>query len=1357
MSAYYRKNNSNSENIGPKEESDINILTALELSEFLKPEALQSERTLSDEVLFRLQEALPVVMEDAEKYRRKAEELSFRRLNTMGVKVDRLFGDNEGFDLKEEEGGPARQRGFTGVTAGFDNMLDAYIRITETCVESIKNALHTHIMSLFDIERIPRYLSMLSQNVVREGLENEYQKPSYLAMASSLTNEPKENTNAKKCSEAAKAVDAQYGKEELYVVSRRLLDKYSAPDTLEEMDGWIKTNAVTSKKKDVSLFNGVDTTTDPKTGVRILTKKGKLNFRALFSSAMIERGMALSPKAKSSFNASKSRPGAGNYINVAMDPGDRVLLTKAISDMATKSRSAENLSGPDSATEKFAETVSNVIGFRRPVGQETPEVKRNRLLGNMDKIIYCGYRGMDSGVASGIVKQGLERLADVLSPSNMSATANRQEQLPELMERHITHAMLKEIYQNTKSGIISNGVKLSYESDRTMEKDTRTEFPFVDDSGKDVNPFATVHPGKLATLCTEMDLALLRLNALPVEMVGQETGTGMELTNRISELKTRCIKISATARKELEDFLGMNAEDAAGMIEKAISDAKLRVDRNGWFMDGKNGVVIKDSRKILGKALKQACMSFRIPEEYPDVLLTAAMEYIKADSGVPAPSGSRTGKGKQEKDGGEEKGMGAERTPWTDPETGEVLIEPPKTFGDSTPATRFALLAGLPVDSTVDAAVPEGVSAYYADPDGSETSANMLLNQYGDLNPDYEKSGGASPEMLYNDVKSFIQACASASTALGIDRPDPAERFLQQAETQAKALYVKEWKTVFAAMKDAWALCYQDTDATRSTLVETYSKAGKDYGESLIRVLSANILQEAGLAKDAERLKTVPDDMGDAARYTCRHLAVSVIDSTIDKIARDMTYAEGMNSQNTDWNRWQDYVKEDSRYDALMKSTMPVFVDDLILNSFLKRSNHPEELMSAARLSENTKYGQEAIGRFAELIKAEENRAVISEEMAEKMYDPDTNNQNAKRLCLSVCTVLMDPNAKKEALDSLAALEANNPDGAETYGHLRDIISSPDFRYGTDQYRECLGIISDGRLEHLSPGARLNPHLPAEVLRAKDIAWSAKRRSELLAKASDIRMDSAVTAEERARIDAAFATVFSPAASGARYLSRFGSLADQEGLAIGNAIEETMTVLAERSGEDLERSFINEYGNIAARSTSLNNDNNQEPASLHTSVALRAAPDVTGEYGIGTKCPRVFMNADDNNSVSDINVSNRRVLVNIRDSGLPAVLDMKRCSNKSRSLVNMYSGIGESHTSAEGWKTAFRNNGPSDPFRKTIETVREYYKNESGITDRKGLNKVLVDKVKELQNPDPVVSGRVRKELSRAFMQVPGR
>ena len=81
MSANYNRKfvNNKQTTVSPKVESDINVLTALEVSEFLKPTALKTERGLDERALSLLQEVLPVVAEDGEKYRRKAEELAYRR------------------------------------------------------------------------------------------------------------------------------------------------------------------------------------------------------------------------------------------------------------------------------------------------------------------------------------------------------------------------------------------------------------------------------------------------------------------------------------------------------------------------------------------------------------------------------------------------------------------------------------------------------------------------------------------------------------------------------------------------------------------------------------------------------------------------------------------------------------------------------------------------------------------------------------------------------------------------------------------------------------------------------------------------------------------------------------------------------------------------------------------------------------------------------------------------------------------------------------------------------------------------------------------------------------------------------
>ena len=79
MSANYNRKfvNNKQTTVSPKVESDVNVLTALEVSEFLKPTALKIERVLDERALSLLQEVLPVVA--GEHNGRQSRQASWRR------------------------------------------------------------------------------------------------------------------------------------------------------------------------------------------------------------------------------------------------------------------------------------------------------------------------------------------------------------------------------------------------------------------------------------------------------------------------------------------------------------------------------------------------------------------------------------------------------------------------------------------------------------------------------------------------------------------------------------------------------------------------------------------------------------------------------------------------------------------------------------------------------------------------------------------------------------------------------------------------------------------------------------------------------------------------------------------------------------------------------------------------------------------------------------------------------------------------------------------------------------------------------------------------------------------------------
>lgn len=1334
----------------------ITVLTALEISEALKPEALHTEMMLNERTLSALQQALPLLMEDSEKYRRKAEDLAFRRANVLGVRADRISGESESFDIRDEdEEGGFRQTKITNTTAGMDNTLSTFIHITDACMSAIRHAMNRGTLSVFEMERLPRYLSVLSQKPVRRGLDRDAVSPAPESGEDELRQKmrkPRSQQISEVYTLAAYLVDGLCGKNSPYVVARRLVDKYSAPDTLDELDGFLKLNPVTGKVKDVPIMDKLESEHYGSTGIRVLTPSGKIKLREMISAAIYDRG-----NAKSSSKDGKKKAS----FSVQLDKGDMALLCSSLRNAERVPLKGETFTGTSvEGAMRFAENVSVLAGMRLPAGSvpdgmggipaETPSEKRNRLLGNMEKIILRGYRGNENGPVNALLTKGLSSFADEISHEKFSRDVDSPTGFTRLTELHIAHASLKKIYQDTKNSIITYGARLSYESSRTMENENRTEFPFINEKGESVNPFARIHPGKLATLCTDMDGSLLRLNSLPIDLAGPGTGTGNELGRRIDELKERCIRISAEARRELEGFLSLDAETATGMVASAIGKADIRADEQGWFMASgpKNSkkIMIPDAERILGKALKEICLSIRNPNDHSDEILFRALDII-SDGVAPAKAVKTSGRQEFQRAFYEDRNM----------------VEVSGCFEDFTPATRFALIAGLPVDSTLDSAVPPGKYAYYSDQNGEnvETCANAVVTRYGDLIA--VRGSSIAPKDLYEEIRKFLLACETARKEAGLEGPDPARIYLERAEKQVKEAYLKQWKESFIGMKDAWASCYRDTDEQRKTLVGTYAKAGMDYGEEIMRRLAIGILQDAGFASEARAFAENPEDRSPAVQYVMRHLAISAIDITLDKIESDMKYAEGKNSLDTDWNRWKDYVKDKTNYDTLMKGTMPVFTDDGMKASFLSRHSHPEELVKMAVLSRSPLKGQTAMKDFVRLTEAETARLETLVSGCENIYDPEVNEKYTRTLHMALSTIAFRPEGRDTALECLNYLEANNPDDRATYDRLRDLISDSGFRFGSEGYGECMDILADGKMEHMSPGARRNPYQPEEVLHAKDVVWASRKKAEAMGIAEDLRADSVVSAEARAKLDASFTAMFSPEISGARYLT--GLLDDMEtgNRKIAGALEETMGILKTACADDLTRELTGLYVRRGIQAEHSLKETKENP--LHLSVGVGLAPDTLNDYGTGTGCPKVKsvpgdFSTDPESPVSKEGVTERVIRLNMRGSDVPAVLNEKNASEEARLLHGSFSGFSELADSGKEWEMSFRNTTQHDSLRIINSVLKNTYGNETDATGKsvpvkeEVFSERILDMVKALQNPDPSISSRARGRLRETFRPV---
>ena len=148
---------------------------------------------------------------------------------------------------------------------------------------------------------------------------------------------------------------------------------------------------------------------------------------------------------------------------------------------------------------------------------------------------------------------------------------------------------------------------------------------------------------------------------------------------------------------------------------------------------------------------------------------------------------------------------------------------------------------------------------------------------------------------------------------------------------------------------------------------------------------------------------------------------------------------------------------------------------------------------------------------------------------------------------------------------------------------------------------------------------------------------------------------------------------------------------------------------------------------------------------------------MTGDFGVETKCPRIYRDrqAEQPETATNTAVSERRPILDLRNPVLPKTLDEKRCSQEARSLKNSYSGIDGAYAETEGWKELFKNSKAQDPFKQTMSAVKKHFEKTYGSKrNRTDMNRQLVEKVKELDSGDPVTRGKARKELAQAFRSI---
>ena len=211
------------------------------------------------------------------------------------------------------------------------------------------------------------------------------------------------------------------------------------------------------------------------------------------------------------------------------------------------------------------------------------------------------------------------------------------------------------------------------------------------------------------------------------------------------------------------------------------------------------------------------------------------------------------------------------------------------------------------------------------------------------------------------------------------------------------------------------------------------------------------------------------------------------------------------------------------------------------------------------------------------------------------------------------------------------------------------------------------------------------------------------------------------------------------------------------GTSLEKAIEESVASLTEKSCEDLEKSLLAAYGKIAELSSSRAGADAKVTVAdggIPSSCLVNSAPKVTGDFGVETKCPRVYRDrqAEQPETATNTAVSERRPILDLRNPVLPKTLDEKRCSLEASRLKNSYSGIDGAYAETEGWKELFKNSKAQDTFKQTMSTVKKHFEKTYGSKRNKtDMNRQLVEKVKELDSGDPVTRGKARKELAQAF------
>lgn len=1041
-----------------------NLMTALLTSELIKPLAAKTKVKLSEQEKEMIANILPSLREDALICERALNQAVNRRLNLMGLKADKLKDNAEAFDVADDEDIEKKKAGYSVLTASLNlqvsQQLKTYSRFASTCAEVLEDAFKTGEISMLNAERVVRYIDMLSQEIVRHALNNEPLN-TYNRLKESIEKGNNTKTPQKKRTEKplerpyirrddyinfARSLDSRF-QNSAYAIARRLVMKYTDERTLEELDGFLAVNAITGKSVDIPLIKGVEREIDPATGVQLLTPKGVIELVEKMGAMPINNGVAEIV----SKDGNKKRVQTFNFL---MTEADTELFSNALANIKKKAE----------------------VNFQKTRGQELIEniIKSNKweIKGHNDLERLADAYGQFLNIGNGEIrrsKMGLARLVEDLSKNDPNG----------LGEKHLDYIEMRTLWQSAKQLIINSAVNVSFDTDLFVDETNVNRFPYTSKDGDEVNPFANIQPGRLITMITDSDLTSVRANSLPFSLLDTDSGKGRELLERAEKIIEESEAVSKNARAELEPYISQTSDEVAEKLSNAISGQRMNLDKTGWLKDADK----KDRRKLLKDTLMRAAEAIAL--ESDDTIRQTLKNISSVESSVvPRPEENEEPRKIKHIDGC------------------EVIDLPPVRH--MTPASRFALLTNMYVSSEIDKAVPEGRQVYYNDLE--ERRYHNLIAGYGEacLSDRFSLVNSkfiGDAETAFEEIKWFASELTKARKQLGQEAGvSKAQEILDEGEMIVGADFINDYRKSFEQTQDAYRLCYKETDDSGKQLLRVYGEKGKEYGEAIVRKLAENILLDADMKEAAQDAKEKNlEDMSPATRYVVSNIAIACIETTLEKIEKDTRYTLCKNSTANEWNQAKDMVKAANNCDALMKGTMPVFLQDEINKYLLENIPLAKESQELSRVIGVTENSDKAIEKLATLLK---NKRINQEQklnFTDTMFDPEVNTE-----CVNDLRELMliwdDDNASREqGLEILTRIETNNPESFDVCEKIRNVFEDETVKYGTAPYNEAVNLIDE--LEFMSPYAKVNPNLNFDHLMEQEALWGAKKRTELAEKA----------------------------------------------------------------------------------------------------------------------------------------------------------------------------------------------------------------------------------------------------------------